>query len=513
MLRKQLYSVALAAIVVCVGCSESSNANAQTEALTNQVAIVTTPYSHATAFANNHSIMVDNTHSLVHFSLHYIDPSTGLLDNALYVSNNAWNSTAVTFAAPVFARVNPSSANLSKQTYGGLTTTGDGNVNYFWYGSDVAYTDYRYANQIHYGVFHETYSGGTSAISQTSATVPLTITGLNCGTSNPGTCTGSELWQEHPDLAEDSSGNLYGVWESHSNATIHDAIGYNMKPSSSSTWLNSGSTATPPYILSPSGGANPISPSRPSILAASATVQYVFAYGFGTETSSQTTNEQLWYCVLYNGSPQGWHTVAVNTAVDQRHYAAVLDPSGNVHVVWREGTASGTILQYLHGTANGSTIIWDTKTDGSRQVIAVSPTTMVNPDTGATVAAYAGTPTVSATSTVVRVGWTQWWSGFINSHGDPENNVTAGSMADSNFVEGYVMYAHKSNSSSSTTWTSGIAKNGISAYPKLTPFYKGMLLTNYPVHPASDATKNCRSYLGSATYPDCIVTVYYGNVY
>lgn len=145
---------------------------------------------------------------------------------------------------------------------------------------------------------------------------------------------GQRLWQEHPAIYVNGS-NVYLVWEGRDPATAYAKIKFVRSTDFGRTW-------TAPLDIAPSDRINF---SRPTLVVAYQGEErqlYVVAYG-----ESNKLAQIYWNRSRDNGdSWEAWQAVSPSTN-DQRHVTMARDAADNLHLVWRETTATQTsVLRY-----------------------------------------------------------------------------------------------------------------------------------------------------------------------
>jgi hypothetical protein len=156
--------------------------------------------------------------------------------------------------------------------------------------------------------------------------------------------------------------------------------------------------------------------------------------------------QQILHGVLRDRKFSGWSVVCPSPG-DQRHVSAASDPTGRVHIAWREGPAfarprpdpgRGTRAgQPGPGSGGASTdiAIYYASLDPHGHVegpIRVSPP-----------GENASTPSIAVSSGVVTIAWVAWAPGTANAEGKRDN----GFPSDASSVEGRLEVRARSNNS------------------------------------------------------------------
>jgi len=404
--------------------------------------------SNGTGYVNNPKFVVDSTNT-GYFGVLTHDTDNNY-NNELFGTSGAWND-ATSFNHAFLSNMGSVNVENSPQRVSSVASYSTSNVVMMWYGSDYAESDSNYnGHQIHYGRF-------PTALPLAPATeeVPLTISGFQTFYTEVPPYT-NLYWQEHAAAAITPNQTIGVVWEArdasrtsggstYPTGSLQPGIAY-ISRDSAGTWSNSGSTSTPPY-LSVSAAGNSTEQSRPTIVSNSNSLVHILAYGEYTGHS----NQQILYGNLDPAtgvsSFSGWSLVHGDSN-DQRHESAAIDPSGNVHVVWREIVASPFTVTVYYSMRSASTGTWSTP-------VAVSDAGM-----------WGSTPVVSADSSTVRVAWIEWngSSGFVNSLDVANNGITSTDYGDDDVVEGNLMFSSKPNGSGSFS-TPVKEVSDLAAYP------------------------------------------------
>jgi hypothetical protein len=281
-----------------------------------------------------------------------------------------------------------------------IAITGDGFVHLAWYGGSASDP----AHQIRYARFSTT--GGVQLAEEVQ---PFLVTGFDL--VYPG-ASGDELWQEHPCIATGSDGLLYLVWEGrdatrvNSQGSPQPGIAWAVR-GGDGAWSVSGPVGAPLYAEVDSKFP---SQSRPTLVTGASGEMHIVCYG------SVGGVQQILHGVLRDRKFSGWGVVSPSSA-DQRHASAASDPTGRVHIAWREGVAGS-------GVSGTSVAIFYASLDPQGRVegpIRISPT-----------AENASTPSISVSGGLVSIAWVAWTPGATNSEGKRDN----GFPSDAGSVEG-----------------------------------------------------------------------------
>ena len=295
-----------------------------------------------------------------------------------------------------------------------IAATGDGNVHIVWYGG----TGLEPAHQIRYARF--TTAGDLRLAEEIE---PFSVAGFEQVYAGP--LTGDELWQEHPCIAAGSDGLIYLAWEARDPSRLNKlgapqpGISWAVRAADGS-WSVSGPVGTPPYAQV--DGRFP-SQSRPTLVAGASGEMHIVCYG------SVGGTQQILHGVLRDRAFSGWSVVSPSPG-DQRQVSAACDPSGRLHVAWREGTAGV-------GAAPASVAIEYASIDPLGKVagpLRISP-----------VGENASTPSITADGGAVSIAWVAWAPGAVNSEGKRDN----GFPSDNSLVEGKLEICSRTSGSAS----------------------------------------------------------------
>jgi hypothetical protein len=306
------------------------------------------------------------------------------------------------------------------QRHPSLDVSADGNVHLVWYGG----TAIQPAHQIRYARFTMT---GLFQLAEEMQ--PFTVAGFE--SVYTGVLTGEELWQEHPCVATGPDGT-YLAWEGRDRSRLNPVgapqpgIAWAVR-GADGLWSVSGTIDRPPYA---EVDARFPSQSRPTLVLAPNGDMHLLCYG------SVGGVQQILHGVLKNRVFSGWSVVCPSSG-DQRQVSAAMDPTGRVHIAWREGavmSSSGDAAGrgrsapkgdavVAAGAGTGVAVFYAALDPGGRVTgpMRVSPT-----------AESASTPSITVSGGRVWVAWVAWNPGDLNSEGKRDN----GYPSDNATVEG-----------------------------------------------------------------------------
>lgn len=136
--------------------------------------------------------------------------------------------------------------------------------------------------------------------------------------------SGSDLWQEHPNILVGANGYLYVVWEGKDENSEYQQIKFSRSTDGGNTWRKWMNVY--PFVDN--------SQSRPTILEGVDKKLYIFSYSTMGTGSQQI---QVSSSADFGNTWSKWFDIS-RSAFDSRHISATIDNSGILYVTWRANT-------------------------------------------------------------------------------------------------------------------------------------------------------------------------------